>query len=97
MFGLATGTGTPTDDYGADVLAGARLVRGQIQPIADVGWSRVFWSNQRFGVDTFRLGGKVAAGGFITDGLLDAPLEPFLPLRTADEDRRAIAPAARGA
>jgi hypothetical protein len=69
VFGIANGNGTPTNDYGADLLGGLWLFRQQMQPIVDVGWSRVFWSGQRYSVDTFRVGGKIAGGEAITDDL----------------------------
>lgn len=67
--GISSGNGTPTNDFGADALFGAWLARAHIQPIADVGWSRVFWEKQKYDVDTFRVGGKLACGGLAADDI----------------------------
>jgi len=49
-------------DYGADVLGGLWLLHEHLQPIVDVGWSRVFGLQNGETIDTFRAGGKLAVG-----------------------------------
>jgi hypothetical protein len=68
VWGLAPAS-RATDDFGADVLAGAWLLGDHLEPILDIGWSRVVsHSDER--IDTFRAGWRLAAGsGLASDHL----------------------------
>ena len=68
VWGLAAKNAT--QDYGADVLAGLWLLHEQLQPIVDIGWSRVFGQNNGASIDTFRAGGKVGGGYSLAGGSL---------------------------
>jgi hypothetical protein len=59
-----------TDDYGADLLAGLWLLDQRLEPIVDLGWSRVTGPQNGDTIDTFRAGAKLAAGCPLADDQL---------------------------
>lgn len=66
VFGLAANRAT--QDYGVDILAGAWLPHDHLQPILDLGWSRVAGLENGEKVDTFRAGGRLACGSPWAEG-----------------------------
>ena len=58
-----------TPDFGGDLFGGVWLLDEHLQPIVDIGWSRVFGLSNGLAVDTFRAGGG-AAGWAIVHGYL---------------------------
>jgi hypothetical protein len=79
VWGLAARNATA--DYGADLLAGAWLLREHLEPILDVGWSRVVRSGDGPPIDTFRAGGKLAIGSAAEHGQLWAGVAAGLVLQ----------------
>jgi hypothetical protein len=68
VWGLAAKNATA--DYGADLLGGAWFLREHLEPIVDVGWSRVVRAGDGPAIDTFRAGGKLAIGSAVGQGQL---------------------------
>ena len=59
----------PTADYGLDALGGLWLLGEHVQPIVDIGWSRVTGSSLHSEIDLFRAGGRVAIGSALDERL----------------------------
>jgi len=68
VWGLAAKNAT--SDYGADLLGGAWFLREHLEPIVDIGWSRVVRAGEGPTIDTFRAGGKLAIGSAAEHGQL---------------------------
>ncbi len=67
----ALGVSNPsTPDFGGDLMGGTWLVNEHLQPIVDLGWSRVFGLPTGLSVDAFRAGGELAAGWALVHGYL---------------------------